>query len=173
MKHNQFRYKASELSQLAAKAVWNSSSGWCLGKKGQGLEKEGKRAERKDWVWRDRNKYGSVLSAGCSYRLGKPTEQGNLSARTHKRNCYYYSYFRVIIKHIPAGWSESTSPAHPLFFQKPIKSFPKKDATWNRSFSETGNGCHPSNNHNESHSGSCWAHIFKEMLVLNPFIIIN
>jgi len=49
-------------------------SGWCPGKKGPNLEEENLRAERKDWVWRDRNKYDRVLTAGYSYCLGKPTE---------------------------------------------------------------------------------------------------
>lgn len=86
----------------------------------------------------------------------------------------------IIIPSLP-GWLSNTYPQVGL---KPPSLFvlassrsqlspSRRDTPWNRGFSETGNGCHPSANHNESRSGSCCAHIFKEMLVLDPFININ
>lgn len=38
------------------------------------MEEEGLRAERKDWVWRDRNKDSRVWTAGYSYCLSEPTD---------------------------------------------------------------------------------------------------
>lgn len=105
----------------------------CMGKKGPNLEEKGMRAEGRDWVWRDRNNYGMDLTMGCCYCCGKPNQCRGPSAHQHKRNYYSFSS-RVIIKHIPTGWSETTFLVRPRFFQKPIKSFPKRYSMKQRLF---------------------------------------